>query len=147
MAPKCEFLFNSYNILYIFVVAVPECFQNLNFNFTLFMKLLPILKDFNSACFFVFMIITSKHNTKSTSTQFLLNFISIMNIVFLIINEISLIIIKSMIINTARIFIFGVFILTSQLILNIRPNTFILLIEITIVNRIIIHGFISFILW
>jgi hypothetical protein len=36
--------------------------------------------------------------------------------------------------------------LTSQLILNIRANTFILLIEITIVNRIIIHGFISFIL-
>ena len=37
MAPKSEFLFYSYNILWIFMIIIPKGLQNFNFDFALFM--------------------------------------------------------------------------------------------------------------
>ena len=48
MTPEGKFVSNSHDWFRVIMVIVPKCFQNLNFNFPLFVKFIPILKDFNS---------------------------------------------------------------------------------------------------
>tara|TARA_B110000305_G_C19441611_1_gene642225 strand:+ start:950 stop:1243 length:294 start_codon:yes stop_codon:yes gene_type:complete len=94
---------------------------------------------------FIFVVEASKNDTKSTSSKLLLNFISVLNLVFGLIKIISLVVIKTMI-EDGEFFSFWILVCASKLIFDILANTFVLGIKVHIVDHVVIEAFFTFIL-
>jgi len=56
MASESEVAFDSYNVLLVFVVLVPQSFQDFDLNLALLMQLLPILENLDSYSLFILVI-------------------------------------------------------------------------------------------
>ena len=56
MASESEVAFDSYNVLLVFVVLVPQSFQDFDLDLALFMQLLPILENLDSYSLFILVI-------------------------------------------------------------------------------------------
>ena len=95
MAPESEVAFDSHNVLLVFVVRVPQSFQDFDLNLALLMQLLPILENLDSYSFFILVIKAFQNHTKRSSAEFLLYLISILNLILRFIHVISLIIVKT----------------------------------------------------
>jgi hypothetical protein len=145
MTSKSKVFLNSDNIFAVIVVCISKCLQYFDLNFTLFMKFFPILQDLDGHMLLFFVIKASEYYTKSTPTQFLLNLISILKLILGFVEEVGLIIIKTMIEWAILVFGFWVFILTSQFILDILTYSFILTIEVNVIDCLIVDNLVSFI--
>lgn len=95
MAPESEVAFDSHNVLLVFVVLVPQSFQNFDLNLALLMQFLPILENLDSHRFFILVIKAFQNHTKCSSSEFLLYLIPILYLVLHFIHIISLIIVKT----------------------------------------------------
>lgn len=67
MAPKSKIAFDSHNILLVFMIRVPQSFQDLDLNLTLLMQFLPILENLDSNRFFILVIKAFQNDTKCSS--------------------------------------------------------------------------------
>jgi hypothetical protein len=93
------------------------------------------------------VINTSENNSKGSSSKFLLNFISIHDLIFWLIDIICLIVIKSMVINAVYRFVLWIFILACKFSFDILTNTFVFHVETSIIDGIISLTFFTFIWW
>ena len=85
MGPESKLTLDSDNVFCIVSVLWLESVKDFDLNFALLMELLPILKDLDCTLFLGLVVITFEHNTKSSSAQFFLNFISVIDVVFCLI--------------------------------------------------------------
>jgi len=126
MASKCERIFYSHNILCVLMVFISKSLQNFDFNFTLFMQFFPIFQYLQSNYFLALMIKASYNNSKGSLSKFLLDFISIIYLFFSFIKIISLVVIKTMIVNSVLVSIrVRIFILTIDFTFDELTETFV----------------------
>jgi len=110
-------------------------------------ELFPILKNFDCHWFFILVIIASQDDTKGTSAEFLLYLISILNLVFGLVDIISLSVIEAKVIDASRISIpVGILILAGQFFTIIPTDTLKSGIQIDIIYLFKCHDFFFFIL-
>ena len=95
MGSKRELSLDSNDVLHVIRVLVFQSLENLDFNFSLLVKLFPIFEDFDSYLLFGFVIETLQNDTEGSSAQFLLDFIPISNVVLSFVDEVSLVIADS----------------------------------------------------
>ena len=93
------------------------------------------------------MINTPKHNTKSSSSKLLLNLITIHDLIFCLIEVISLIIVETVVENTIIIILLWVFILTCELTFDVLTDSFVFWVETTVIDHIKVCCFLFFIRW
>ena len=124
MAPEGEVAFDSHNVLLVFVVLVPQSFQDFDLNLALLMYLLPILENLDSYSFFVLVIKAFQNHAKCSSAQFLLYFIPILNLVLRFIHVISLIVVKTKVEYPRWISLLWVLVLARELSAVVSANTF-----------------------
>jgi hypothetical protein len=124
MAPESEVAFDSYNVLLVFVVLVPQSFQDFDLDLALLMQLLPILENLDSYSFFILVIKAFQNHAKCSSTQFLLYFIPILNLILRFIHVISLIVVKTKVEYSRWIRFLRVLILARELSAVVSANTF-----------------------
>ena len=124
MAPESEVAFDSHDVLLVFVVLVPQCFQDFDLNLALLMQLLPILENLDRYSFFVLVIKAFQNHAKCSSAQFLLYFIPILNLILCLIHIISLIVVKTEVEYSRWVSFLRVLILARELFSVISSNTF-----------------------
>lgn len=146
MASESEVAFDSYNVLLVFVVLVPQSFQDFDLNLALFMQLLPILENLDSYSLFILVIKAFQNHTKCSSTQFLLYFIPILNLILCLVHIISLIIIKTKVEYAGWISFLRVLILAGELFSVVPANTFEFGVQVDVIYLIKSHYFFFFIL-
>lgn len=145
MRPECEACVDPHDVLAVLVVLIPQSLQDFNFNFTLLMQFLPIFKDLDGDVLLGLVIKASEHHTECTSSEFFLDLIPIENLIFSLIEVVSLIIVKAMVVRWSDIFLW-IFILTCHLTFDVLANPLILRVEVKVVNHIIVTDLISLIL-
>jgi len=124
MAPESEVAFDSHNVLLVFVVLVPQSFQDFDLNLALLMQFLPILENLDSYSFFILVIKAFQNHTKCSSTQFLLYFIPILNLILRLVHVISLIVVKTKVEYARWISFLRVLVLARELCSVVSANTF-----------------------
>ena len=112
------------------------------------MQLFPVFEYFDGNGFFVFVIEAFKNNSKSSSSELFLNFVSVLYLVFCFINVVSLIIVKTKVVYSICISLgIWIFVLASQLSFIILSYSLILSIKIYVINHVVVHDFLFFIWW
>lgn len=96
---ESKFVFDTHNVLAIFVVIISESLQDFNLDLSLLMEFLPVFQNLYTNVLLIFVVKTSQNDTESTPSKLLLDFISVLNLVLGFIKKISLLIIKAVIIN------------------------------------------------
>ena len=66
MRSKHEVISDPYDIFAIFMVLVPQSFQNFDFNFSLLVKFFPILEDLDGDMLFGFVVKAPKDHSEGT---------------------------------------------------------------------------------
>ena len=98
------------------------------------MQLLPVFQNLQGYRFLAFVVEAPNNHTKGTFTKFLLDFIPIVNLLLWFIQIISLIIIKSMVVNSVLVGIWvRIFILAIDFSFDELASPFVLSIEIQII--------------
>ena len=124
MAPESEVAFDSHNVLLVFVVLVPQSFQDFDLNLALLMQFLPILENLDSYSFFILVIKAFQNHTKCSPAQFLLYLIPILYLILRFIQVISLIIVKTKVEYPRWISFLRVLVLARELCSVVSANTF-----------------------
>ena len=81
MGSEGKFGTYSNNIFAVLMVSVSEGLQYFDLDLSLFMELLPVLKDLYSHIFFGLMIKAPEDHTECTPSQLFLDLVSIENLV------------------------------------------------------------------
>lgn len=63
------------------------------------MELFPVLQDLKRHHFLVLVVITADDDAKGTLAELLLNFISVINLLFSFVEVVGLVVIESMVVN------------------------------------------------
>ena len=124
MAPESEVAFDSHNVLLVFVVLVPQSFQDFDLDLALLMQLLPVLENLDSYSFFILVIKAFQNHTKCSPAQFLLYLIPILYLILRFIQVISLIIVKTKVEYPRWISFLRVLVLARELSTGVSANTF-----------------------
>ena len=129
------------------MIGVSQCFQNFDFNFALFVQFLPVLQDLKSHYFFAFVIEAPNNHTKCTFSKLFLNFISVIDLLFGLVQVISLIIIESVIMNCVLVGIrIWILILTVNFTFDKLADALMFCVEIEVVNDVERGDFVPFVL-
>lgn len=124
MAPESEVAFDSHNVLLVFVVLVPQSFQDFDLDLALLMQLLPVLENLDSYSFFILVIKAFQNHTKCSPAQFLLYLIPILYLILRFIQVISLIVVKTKVEYPRWISFLRVLVLARELSTGVSANTF-----------------------
>ena len=111
------------------------------------MQFLPILQNLKSDCFFLFVIIAPNNDTKGTFSKLFLNFVSVIDLFFGLVQIISLIIIKSVIVKCVCVSIrIGILILTVNFSFDKLTDAFVFCVKIEVVDDVERGDFVPFVL-
>ena len=131
MRAECERILYSYDVFDIVVIVVSKGFQYFNFDLTLFMQLLPILKNFQSHYFFVLVVIAANHNAEGTLSKLLLDLISVVDLFFSLVKVVGLVVVKAVVVNALGLLHgVGLFVLAVYLALDELADAFVLCIKV-----------------
>ena len=77
MGSECEASINPHDVLTVLMVLIPESLQDFDFNLTLLMEFLPVLKDLNRYMFFGLMVKAPENYSKGSPSELLLDLIPV----------------------------------------------------------------------
>uniref|UniRef100_A0A7S3IIV4 Uncharacterized protein n=1 Tax=Strombidium inclinatum TaxID=197538 RepID=A0A7S3IIV4_9SPIT len=148
MAAESETVLDPYNILTVFMVAIPQGLQDFDFNLALLVQLLPVLQNLYCDVLLVLVVVASQHHSEGTPAQLLLDFIAIQHVVLGLIEVVGLVVIETVVVDLVggRVLILRILILASELVLHILANSLVLSRNIEIVDHIVIRDLILLIL-
>ena len=131
MASECEGVLYADNVLGILLIGVTQRLQDLDFNLSLLVELLPVFQNLKRYDLFAFVIKASNHNAESALAKLLLYFVSVIYLFFWFIQVISLIIVKSVIVDCILVGVGArVLVLTVYFAFDKLSNSFMLGIQI-----------------
>lgn len=111
------------------------------------MKFLPIFEDLQCHSLLVLVIIAPDYDTKCTSTEFLLHFVPVINLVLGLIQVVGLVVVETVIVNLVWVLsLLRILVLIGEFTFDKLANSFILRVEIQIINHIVTCNLISFVL-
>jgi len=115
VASESEAVLYAHNIFAVFVIVFSQRLQNLNLDFALLVQLFPVFEDFESYCFFGFVIEAPEDDAKGTAAQLFLDLISVVYLIFDVVEVVGLIVVEAMVVDATIVFALGVFILAGEL--------------------------------
>ena len=145
MASEREAVLDPHYVLAVVHVAIPQGLEDLDLDLSLLMELLPVLQDFEGYMLFSLVVIAAENHSECASSQLLENFISVQDLVLGFIKEVSLIIVKSMVEDSPWSFL-GVFVLVSELPLDVLANPLVLGRQVDVVDQVVVQDLISLVL-
>ena len=145
MASESEFVLDPDDVLDIFVVRITESLEYFDLYLSLLVELFPVLKDFDSYRLFRLVVKALNHNAKGTSSEFLLDFISVVDLILSLVEKITRIVIKTKVVRL-DLLLSRQFILASELSSVVSSDALILGVDVNVMNNMLVHDFLSFVL-
>ena len=103
------------------------------------MQFLPVLEDLDCHCFFGLVVYTFKDDSESSSTELFHDFISVINLIFGLIDIVSLIVVEPKVVNATDFLLLWILVLACQFAFVVPSNALVLGIQVDIVNDIEVH--------
>lgn len=85
------------------MIRVTQRLQDLDLDLALLMQFLPVLQDLHCHCLAQLMVEAAYHHAESTLSQFLLHFVTIVYLLFRLIEVVSLVVVEAMVVDGVRI--------------------------------------------
>jgi hypothetical protein len=145
VASESEFVLDPDDVLDIFVVRITESLEYFDLYLSLLVELFPVLKDFDSYRLFRLVVKALNHNAKGTSSEFLLDFISVVDLILSLVEKITRIVIKTKVVRL-DLLLSRQFILASELSSVVSSDALILGVDVNVMNNMLVHDFLSFVL-